>query len=129
MFASFEKDYIMRIVKEMVRMLLKLLFDIDVSRSMEDVIREAQEKETLERLLSMIDNGLVNEAENELYEITLDGDRIHLKTALIFYYHLAEKDEDFLLQHGYTQEEIKEGVEDLIERYGVKDIADLFIES
>lgn len=129
MFASFEKDYIMRIVKEMVRMLLKLLFDIDTTRSMEDVIKEAEEKQTLDRLIKMIDEGFVNEAENELYEITLDGDRTHLKTALIFYYHLSEKDEDFLLRHGYTQEEVKEGVEDLIDRYGVKDIADLFMET
>ncbi|MBQ4349054.1 MAG: hypothetical protein IJC79_05495 [Clostridia bacterium] len=129
MFASFEKDYIMRIVKEMVRMLLKLLFDIDTTRSMEDVIKEAEEKQTLDRLIKMTDEGFVNEAENELYEITLDGDRTHLKTALIFYYHLAEKDEDFLFRHGYTQEEVKEGVEDLIERYGVKDIADLFMET
>lgn len=129
MFASFEKDYIMRIVKEMVRMLLKLLFDIDTTRSMEDVIKEAEEKQTLDRLIKMIDEGFVNEAENELYEITLDGDRTHLKTALIFYYHLSEKDEDFLSRHGYTQEEVKEGVEDLIDRYGVKDIADLFTET
>lgn len=129
MFASFEKDYIMRIVKEMVRMLLKLLFDIDTTRSMEDVVKEAEEQQTLDRLIKMTDEGFVNEAENELYEITLDGDRIHLKTALIFYYHLAEKDEDFLFRHGYTQEEVKEGVEDLIDRYGVKDIADLFMET
>ncbi|MBQ7296564.1 MAG: hypothetical protein IJW86_10325 [Clostridia bacterium] len=129
MFASFEKDYIMRIVKEMVRMLLKLLFDIDTTRPMDEVIKEAEEQQMLSRLIKMIDDGLVNEAENELYEITLDGDRLHLKTALIFYYHLAEKDEDFLLRHGYTKEEVKEGVEDLIERYGVKDIADLFIEN
>lgn len=123
MFASFEKDYIMRIVREMVRMLLKLLFDIDVSRSMEDVIKEAEENETLTRLLSMIDEGLVNEAENELYELISDGDRIHLKTALIFYYHLAGKEQEFLHAHGYTLEEVKEGVEDVIERYGVSDIA------
>ena len=128
MFASFEKDYIMRIVKEMVRMLLKLLFDIDVSRSMEDVIKEAEEKTTLTRLLSMIDEGLVNEAENELYELTSDGDRIHLKTALIFYYQLAGKEQDFLYAHGYSLEEVKEGVEDLIDRYGIKDIADLFFQ-
>ncbi len=129
MFANFEKDYIMRLVREMVRMLLKLLFDIDTSRSMEDVIKEAEEKQLLESLLIMIDDGKINEAENELYEITLDGDRIHLKTALIFYYRLATKSEDFLLSHGYTQEEVKEGVEGLIDRYGVKDIADLFIEN
>ncbi len=127
MFASFEKDYIMRIVKELVRTLLKLLFGIDTARPMEDVIREAEEKETLDRLLKMTDSGLVNEAENELYEITLGADRTHLKTALVFYYHLAEKDEAFLEAHGYAHEEVKEGVEDLIERYGVKDIAELFM--
>lgn len=123
MFASFEKDYIMRIVREMVRMLLKLLFDIDTTRPMEDVIKEAEEQQTLERLLSMIDDGLINEAENELYELISDGDRIHLKTALIFYYQLAGKDEEFLHSHGYTMEEVKEGVEDVIDRYGVSDIA------
>lgn len=127
MFANFEKDYIMRLVREMVRTLLKLLFDIDTSRSMEDVIQEFEEKQLLERLLRMIDEGKINEAENEVYDITCDGDRIHLKTALIFYYHLATKDEDFLLQHGYTQEEVKEGVESLVERHGIKDIAGMFL--
>lgn len=128
MFASFEKDYIMRIVKEMVRMLLKLLFDIDTARSMEDVIKEAEETETLERLLKMVDEGKINEAENDLYDITCDGDRIHLKTALIFYYHLATKDEGFLSDNGYTQQEVKEGVEDLIRRYGIKDIGEMFLQ-
>ena len=128
MFENFEKDYIMRIVREMVRTLLKLLFGVDTTRSMGDVIKEAEEKQLLERLLTMIDEGEINEAENELYDITADGDRTHLKTALVFYYHLAGKDEDFLLQHGYTQDEVKEGAEDLIERYGIKDIADMFLQ-
>lgn len=128
MFENFEKDYIMRIVREMVRILLKLLFGVDTTRSMEDVIKDAEEKQLLERLLTMIDEGKINEAENELYNITADGDRTYLKTALVFYYHLAGKEEDFLLRHGYTQEEVKEGVEDLIERYGIKDIADMFLQ-
>lgn len=128
MFASFEKDYIMRIVREMVRMLLKLLFDIDVSHSMEDVIKEAEEQQIVNRLIKMTDEGLINEAENELYELIADGERVHLKTALIFYYHLAGKDEDFLIRHGYTTEEVKEGTEDLLERYGIKDIGDMFFE-
>ncbi len=128
MFENFEKDYIMRIVREMVRILLKLLFGVDTTRSMEDVIKDAEEKQLLESLLTMIDEGKINEAENELYNITADGDRTYLKTALVFYYHLAGKEEDFLLRHGYTQEEVKEGVEDLIERYGIKDIADMFLQ-
>lgn len=125
MFASFEKDYIMRIVREMVRMLLKMLFNIDVSRSMEDVIKDAEEKEILRRLLKMIDDGQINQAENELYDITYYADRRYLKTALIFYYRLAEKDEEFLLKHNYTAEEIRDGVQAIAERYGIKDMADI----
>lgn len=125
MFASFEKDYIMRIVREMVRMLLKMLFNIDVSRSMEDVIKDAEEKEILRRLLKMIDDGQFNQAENELYDITYYADRRYLKTALIFYYRLAEKDEEFLLKHNYTAEEIRDGVQAIAERYGIKDMADI----
>lgn len=129
MFASFEKDYIMRIVREMVRMLLKLLFNIDTSRDMQQVIKEAEEKQLLDRLIKMTDEGLINEAENELYEITLDGDRVHLKTALIFYYCLAMKGEAFLKDNNYTMQEVKEGVEALTERYGIEDIGFLFAEN
>lgn len=129
MFASFEKDYIMRIVREMVRMLLKLLFNIDTSRDMQQVIKEAEEKQLLDRLIKMTDEGHINEAENELYEITLDGDRVHLKTALIFYYCLAMKGEAFLKDNNYTMQEVKEGVEALTERYGIEDIGFLFAEN
>lgn len=117
----------MRIVREMVRTLLKLLFNVDTSLPMEEVIKQSQEEDFLKKLLKMVDNGLINEAENELYEATLDGDRCHLKTALVFYYHLATKSDEFLLSNGYTTEEIKEGVDDLLERYGVKDIGELFM--
>lgn len=128
MFASFDKDYIMRLVKEMVRMLLKLLFDIDVSVSMEEVIKQSQEQETLKRLTKMIDDGFINEAENELYELIDDSDRVHLKTALIFYYHLATKDQLFLANHGYTVQEVKEGTENVIDIYKINDIAEMFMQ-
>lgn len=128
MFASFDKDYIMRLVKEMVRMLLKLLFDIDVSVSMQEVIKQSQEEETLKRLTKMIDDGFINEAENELYELIDDGDRLHLKTALIFYYHLATKDQSFLANHGYTVQEVKEGTENIIDIYKINDIAEMFMQ-
>lgn len=128
MFAMFEKDYIMRLVKEMVRTLLKLLFNIDTSLPMDEVIKMAEEKVLLEKLLSMADEGRVCEAENELCEITADGDRYYLKTALIFYYRLAEKGEDFLSEHNFSMTEVKEGVEMLTERYNIKDLSSVFLE-
>lgn len=128
MFASFEKDYIMRIVKELVRMLLKLLFNVDTSRDMDEVIEQCEKESELKRLLTMIDDGQINEAENELYELIGEGDKDYLQMALLFYYHLASKDESFLIQHGYTMQEVKEGTENLIELYDINDIAQMFMQ-
>lgn len=127
MFASFEKDYIMRIVREFVRTLLKLLFNVDVTRDMEQVIKEGEKEDELRRLITMIDDGYINEGENELYELIGDGDKAYLKIALIFYYHLATKDEDFLTNHGYTMQEVKEGVDSIVEIYKIDEIAQMFM--
>lgn len=128
MFAMFEKDYIMRMVKEAVRMLLKLLFNIDTAVPIEEIIAHAEEKDITERLISMAQEGKINEAENELMDLCGDGDRRFLKTALVFYYRLAEMDSDFLVENNYTETEIKEGTENIIDIYGLKDLSDLFIE-
>lgn len=128
MFAMFEKDYIMRMIKEAVRMLLKLLFNIDTTVPIEEIIARAEEKEITQRLLTMAEEGRINEAENELMELVSDGDRRFLKTALVFYYRLAEMDGEFLLSNNYTETEIKEGTENIIDIYGLKDLSDLFME-
>lgn len=39
--------------------------------------------------------------------------------ALCFYLYLAHLDEDFLEEHRYTREEIGEGMEALVEDFGV----------
>lgn len=127
MFAMYEKDYIMRLIKEMVRALLKLLFNIDTTVSMDEVIRQAEEKLLLEKLISMIDEGKICEAENELYEITADGDRRYLKPALIFYYRLAEKGDEYLFEHNFSMNEVKEGVEALAQRYKIDDLSAVFL--
>lgn len=128
MFSMYEKDYIMRLVKQAVRMLLKLLFNIDTAVPIEEIIEKAEEKELTQRLLAMVDAGKINEAENELYFLTAQGDRRYLKTALLFYYHLSEMSEEFLLENNYTALEVKEGTEALVERYGIKELSDLIFD-
>ncbi len=128
MFGTYEKDYIMRLVKQAVRMLLKLLFGIDTMVPMEEVMEQAEEKVITERLIDMADRGLINEAENELCEITADGDRRYLKTALLFYYHLANMSDNFLTANNYSQQEIKEGVEALMERYNLTEMSDFIFD-
>lgn len=124
----FEQDYIMRLIREMVRTLLKLLFHMDADPLSQDFIPEGDTQNTLSRLLAMTDTGQINEAENHIYGLTYDKDMEHLKLALAFYSYLNEKEDYFLREHGYSREEIQSGIKDLLSRYGISgDMVDLFI--
>lgn len=123
----FEQDYIMRLIKEMVRTLLKLLFQIDVPSPAADLMEDQETKETLERLLDMVDEGKVDDAENRLYEM-LDGqDYQGLEAALLFYSYLNDKDDDFLLEHDFCREEISAGIKNAVSMYGLDNLAELFL--
>ena len=42
----YEQDYIMRLIKEMVRAILKLLFNIDTESPSSELLKDAEEKQT-----------------------------------------------------------------------------------
>lgn len=84
----FEQDYVMRLIKEMVRAILKLLFNIDTDSPSAELLKDSEEEQTLDELLHMVDDGFINEAENRIYEITEEGKKIDLEIALLFYSYL-----------------------------------------
>ena len=65
----FEQDYVMRLIKEKVRAILKILFKINTETPTEELFENKEEKETLENLLEMIDNGKINEEKKIDYMI------------------------------------------------------------
>ena len=95
----FEQDYVMRLIKEMVRAILKLLFNIDTDSPSAELLEDAKEQQTLDELLDMVDNGFINEAENKIYEITEEGKKTDLEMALLFYSYLNDKSDEFLEAH------------------------------
>ena len=50
----------------------------------------------MDELFDMIDKGFINEAENRIYEITEDGNKTALEIALLFYFYLNDKPDEFL---------------------------------
>ena len=118
-----EKDYIMRIIKEMVRMLFSLLFGRKYSSiEVEKVNKYEVAGKTLDDFLDMADRGEINEAEN----ILLDGldyeNKENVALAALFYQHLSEMDEKFLTDNNYSQEEILDGMKRLVREAGFPDI-------
>lgn len=128
----FEQDYIMRLIKEMVRAILKLLFQIDTDSPTEELLEEKEEKEVFHALVELIDDGKINEAENQLYE-QMENEEANersasLRTALLFYSYLNQKSDDFLKEHDYSREEIREGLNQIVSRYGLEGLTELWTE-
>ncbi len=119
-----EKDYIMRIIKEMVRMLFSLLFGRRYSAvEVENVNKYEVEGKSLDELLDMADAGQINEAENILLDGIDYGNKENVAMAALFYRHLSEMDESFLMDNNYSKEEVLEGMKSLVREAGYPDIS------
>ena len=105
MYFTDEKDYIMRMIKEMVRVLFSLMFGKKyVSVELEKENKYEVSGKNLKDFLDMIDSGEINEAENILLDSIDYTDRNEVMAAALFYQYLSEKDSEFLKNNNYTKE-------------------------
>jgi len=124
-----EQDYIMRMIKEFANVLGRLLFNKKKPMYELDVTNRYHVGDDLyTRLCRMADEGKINEAENLLYEEMVPGDMEYLEMALAFYAYLNCFEDEVLHRYHYTRDEIKEGMEDFLDRYGCSDMKELLEE-
>ena len=121
-----QDDFILRQIREMIHAVMRMLFQVNASELSPEVIEDASARTVLEELLALTDEGRIDEAENQLNEMTCDGDRQNLEIGLLFYYNLNGKDDDFLEAHNFSREEIMTGIQDLADRYQLSGIAEAF---
>ena len=121
-----QDDFILRQIREMIHAVMSMLFQVNASELSPEVIEDASARTVLEELLALTDEGRIDEADNQLYEMTCDGDRQNLEIGLLFYYNLNGKDDDFLEVHNFSREEIMTGIQDLADRYQLSGIAEAF---
>jgi hypothetical protein len=123
----FEQDYVMRLIYEIIRTLLKLLFNIDTDKKEELIFNEKVAETTYDELLNLIDKGEINEAENKLLDELDPEDMQYYKMALMFYSYLNEKDIDFLEEHNFSKSEIIDGLKNVSKIYGYGSMADALL--
>lgn len=126
----FESDYIMRLIKEMIRALFRLIFHTNAETPAEEAAADLskEEKAALGELFRLADDGRIDEAENRLSDLVEEADGEALKIALLFYDHLNEKDDAFLEEHDFSRKEIKAGLETVAKKYGLLEMAEIFLE-
>lgn len=123
-----EKDYIMRMIKEIAR----VLFSLILGKQYKSVELQSENKyevsgKALEEFQNMVDQGLVNEAENILLENIDYKNQQEIIAAVLFYQYISEKDTDFLTSHNYTREEALEGLKKLAEKSGYGEMNEIFL--
>ena len=123
MYFTDEKDYIMRMIKEMVRVLFSLMFGKKYfSVELEKENKYEVSGKNLKDFLDMIDSGEINEAENILLDSIDYTDRNEVMAADLFYQYLSEKDSEFLKNNNYTKEEVMSGFKQLLMQSGYTDL-------
>lgn len=122
----FEQDYIMRLIRELVRTILKLSFNIETESPSAELLENKEEKELLGRLLDLVDSGNINEAEGQLRNYT-GGNSGGLMVELLFYSYLNDKTDEFLDSAGFSREKVKSGIDQVTDKYGLGGIAQMFL--
>ena len=118
-----EKDYIMRMIKEMVRVLFSLVFGKKyVSVELEKENKYEVSGKNLKIFLNMIDLGQINEAENILLDSIDYTNKNEVMAVALFYQYLSEKDNQFLENNNYTKEEVLSGFKQLLMKSGYSDL-------
>lgn len=117
---AYENDVIMRQVRDMARMLAKILFGKDTpTYELEQNEIQTSSDDLYSRLIAMVKQGKINQAENVLYDELDRDENSTIEVALGFYDYLNELPTEFLAMNEYSREEINEGIKALADRKGL----------
>lgn len=120
---SVEQDYMMRMIKDMSRLMARILFGKSEMVYELPTVQEYTAADHLyEKLLTLLHEGKINEAENLLFEEIDSGDIQQFRMAVSFYLEINEFDEEYLEEHNYSREEISEGIKSAAEKFGRLDL-------
>ncbi|MCC3868439.1 DUF6483 family protein [Terrisporobacter mayombei] len=115
-----EKDYILRMVKDLV----KSIAHIVLSKS--EIEYELPEKDAYSRvdylyvrLLELVNQGRINDAEDILFDEINTSDMKQFEMAMSFYLYLNDFGDDYLESNDYSRDEISEGIKSICKEYGV----------
>ena len=122
-----EKDYYMRVVHELVRTLIRLVFRKEIDKDEEKMV-PLEVLEQYKKLTAMIDDGQINEAENLLLDGMEVDSRAYFELALLFYEKLNAKTDEFLEEHDYSREEVLDGIKYVVDFYGYGSLMDAFVD-
>lgn len=129
MFVEDEKDYIMRMIKQVIRALFSVILGREFS--LVDLPKENKYEvsgKSMDDYMEMIDAGLINDAENSILEDVNYSDNNDIAALALFYEYISDKDDAFLEAHDYSRAEVLEGLKQVAENSGNGHLINMFID-
>lgn len=122
-----ENDYIMRIIHDMIRFLIKVVSGKDTD--IEEVLKQQMETESSDfaLLIGLVKQGRIIEAQNRLSDLIQWDREKNFSTALLFYEYLNSLDDETLLAGGFSREKIADSLRSVMNIYGYGQIAGIFL--
>lgn len=116
----YQSDWIMRQIQLLVEFVARFFFRTDTLRY--EIVDPAHPSETdrlHRRLLELIEQGKLGEAEDFLFERFRENENEHLRLAVDFYQRLNALTDEELIAHSFSRAEIERGLRDILARSGV----------
>lgn len=116
----YHQDWVMRQIEMMAKMIAKLIFKKDnIQFNVSDESNSLEIHRLYERLVDLINQLRLNEAENILFEEINNSDLIYIEVAMDFYDRLNKLSDEELEIGNFTREEVKLGLEDVLKLYNI----------
>lgn len=123
-----EQDYIVRLIYEVIRTLLRMIFHLDLAKKNGYQFEVEYHQQQYEELVWLIERGEINKAENKLLTRLNVYELQDLELALRFYAYLNEKDNEYLEDHDFTRKEIIDGIRMVCGLFGYGSMAESLME-
>ena len=122
----YEQDYIMRMNRDVIRTIAKLIWGRDVEGPMDINADELKsEDKKLLILNEQVDVEKIIELEEKIQEQIVNNKERALEQALLFYSYLNKQSDEFLAANDFDKEKIKECLMFIAKQYEIANIVNM----
>lgn len=122
----YEQDYIMRMNRDVIRTISKLILGRDMEEPMDITANELKSEDKKMLILNEpVDVEKITELEEKIQEQIVNHKERALEQALLFYSYLNKQSDEFLEANDFDKEKIKEGLLFIAKQYGIVNIVNM----
>ena len=122
----YEQDYIMRMNRDVIRTISKLILGRDMEEPMDITANELKSEDKKMLILNeQVDVEKITELEEKIQEQIVNNKERALEQALLFYSYLNKQSDEFLAANDVDKEKIKEGLMFIAKQYEIANIVNM----